>query len=282
MRGYASALESYPHIDAAFSRWGYMMLDLDRLTPEEYRARYMALQEAARARAARPAVVPQNVPLAGVRKRETIPAGCYVALRLKRFDVLRIVNAAATPGAALFLWNADDVSERYNAGDTVKLQWTTNLTTGRVLFSDMGRVLASITADTGAGHDSIIGPNTPAQTGAGRNGRDNLRLAAAKFGMTRRDVGPALSLFSKVVADEAGRLCYQGAPPAGAMVTLRAEQNLLVALSNTPHALSPVQAATGAIEIAIAHAPPEPDDLCRHFTPEAERGFSNTDEGFAP
>lgn len=258
------------------------MLDLDRLTPEEYRARYMALQEAARARAARPAVLPSIALLVGVRKSESIPPGCYVALRLKRFDVIRITNASGTPGVALFLWNADDVSERYNAGDTVKLQWTTNLTTGRVLFSDMGRVLASITADSGAGHDSIIGPNTPAQAGAGRNGRDNLRLAAAKFGMTRQDVGPALSLFSRVVADETGRLHYHSAPPAGAMVELRAEQNLLVALSNTPHALSPVQAASGAIEIAIAHAPPAADDLCRHFTPEAERGFINTDEGFAP
>ena len=258
------------------------MLDLDKLTPDEYRARYLALQEAARARAASPAALPGIAPLPEVRRRETIPPGCYVALRLKRFDVIRIVNVSGTPGAALFLWNADDVSERYNAGDTVKLQWTTNLTTGRVLFSDMGRVLASITADSGAGHDSIIGPNTPAQAGAGRNGRDNLRLAAAKFGLTRRDVGPALSLFSKLVADDAGRLHYQGAPPAGAMVELRAEQNLLVALSNTPHALSLAQVASGAIEIAIAHAPPAQNDLCRHFTPEAERGFINTDEGFAP
>jgi hypothetical protein len=216
-----------------------------------------------------------------VRKTELIPAGCYVALRLKRFDVIRIANPSGTPGAALFLWNADDTSERYNAGDTVKLQWTTNLTTGRVLFSDMGRVLASITADTGAGHDSVIGPNTPAQAGGGRNGRDNLRLAAAKFGLTRQDVGPALSLFSKIGTDDAGRFRYHGAPPAGAMVELRAEQNLLVALSNTPHALSPITAATGPIEIAIAHAPPGPDDLCRHFTEEAVRGFINTDEAFA-
>jgi hypothetical protein len=258
------------------------MLDLDKLTPEQYRARYAALQEAARARAATPAAIPANAPLRDVRKTESIPPGCYVALRLKRFDVIRITNTSGTPGAALFMWNADDVSERYNAGDTVKLQWTTNLTTGRVLFSDMGRVLASITADSAAGHDSIIGPNTPAQAGAGRNGRDNLRLAAAKFGLTRQDVGPALSLFSKVATDDAGRLHFHGAPPVGALVELRAEQNLLVALSNTPHALSPVQEASGPIEIAIAHRPPATDDLCRHFTPEAERGFINTDEGFAP
>jgi uncharacterized protein len=258
------------------------MLDLDKLTPGEYRARYLALQEAARARAASPSALPGIAPLPDVRKTETIPPGCYVALRLKRFDIIRITNTSATAGVALFMWNADDVSERYNAGDTVKLQWTTSLTTGRVLFSDMGRVLASITADTAPGHDSIIGPNTPAQAGAGRNGRDNLRLAAAKFGLTRQDVGPALSLFSKVVADDHGRLHYSGAPPAGAMVEFRAEQNLLVALSNTPHALSPVQAANGPIEIAIAHRPPAADDLCRHFTPEAERGFINTDEDFAP
>jgi urea carboxylase-associated protein 2 len=259
------------------------MLDLDKLTPEQYRARYLALQEAARKRAASPPALPGLTPFpaGAIRKTESIPPGSYVALRLKRFDVIRITNISGTPGAALFLWNADDVSERYNAGDTVKLQWTTNLTTGRVLFSDMGRVLASITADSGAGHDSIIGPNTPAQAGAGRNGRDNLRLAAAKFGLTRQDVGPALSLFSKVATDDAGRFHFRGAPPPGAMVELRAEQNLLVAFSNTPHALSPVAHATGPIEIAIAHAPPGANDLCRHFTQEAERGFVNTDELFA-
>ncbi len=258
------------------------MQDLDKLTPAQYRARYEALQAAARARAAAPAEIPPIPPLlpANIKFSDSIPPGCYLALRLKRFDLLRITNPVGTPGAALFLWNADDVSERYNAGDTVKLQWTTNLTTGRVLFSDMGRVLASIVADTGAGHDSIVGPNTPAQT-ASRNGRDNLRLAAAKFGLTRQDVGPAISLFSKIATDTQGRIRYQGAPPASSLIELRAEQNLLVALSNTPHALSPITEATGPIDIAITHAQPAPDDLCRGFTLEAVRGFQNTDALFA-
>jgi len=255
--------------------------DLDRLTPAQYRARYEALQAAARGRAVAPAVAFSEIDPALVKKTEVIPPGGYVAFRVKRFDVLRVENPAGTPGAALFLWNADDVSERYNAGDTLKLQWTTNLTAGRVLFSDMGRVLASIVADTGAGHDSIVGPNTPAQAGAKRNGRDNLRLAAAKFGLTRQDLGPALSLFSRVRADDAGVLHYEGAPDAGAMVELRAEQNLLVALSNTPHALSVAQEATGPIALTVFHAPPGAEDICRGFSPEAVRGFENTDAGFA-
>jgi len=258
------------------------MLDLDHLTPEQYRARYVALQEAARARARAAAVaaVPPDaaIPERAILKRESIPPGWYVALRLARGDAIRINNPTGTPGAALFLWNADDVSERYNAGDTAKLQWTTNFGAGRVLFSDMGRVLAAITADSGAGHDTILGPNTPAQTGAGRNGRDNLRLAAAKFGLTRRDLGPAISLFSSVRTDAEGRFHYKGAPPAGAMVELRAEMNLLLALSNTPHALAP-PVATGPIDYAIYHA--DPSELCRNFSEEAVRGFENTEAFFA-
>jgi urea carboxylase-associated protein 2 len=260
------------------------MLDLDKLTPDQYRARYEALQEAARARAAAPVMATAVADIAGcdVIKRESIPPGWYVALRIKRGAAIRISNPAGTPGAAIFFWNADDVSERYNAGDTVKLQWTTNLTTGRLLFSDMGRVLASITADTGAGHDSIIGANSPTQTGPARNGRDNLRLAAAKFGLTRQDVGPCLCLFSSVSTDDTGCFHFNGTPAPGSMVELRAEMNLLVALSNTPHAISPIQHATGPIDIVVYHAnPPPPDDLCRTYTGEAIRGFANTDEVFA-
>jgi urea carboxylase-associated protein 2 len=259
------------------------MLDLDKLTPEQYRARYEALQTQARARAAAPKPVTKFADIAeeDIVSQDTIPPGWYVCLRLHKGTALRITNTSGTPGAAFFMWNADETAERYNAGDTAKLQWTTNFTTGRVLFSDMGRVLASITADSGAGHDTIIGPNSPAQT-SGRNGRDNLRSAAAKFGLSRRDVAPAISLFSPVAVDEQGCMRWRGNPPAGAMLELRAEMNLLVVLSNTPAALSPVQEATGPISYTIwrAHAAAL-EDLCRTFTEEAARGFINTDGFFA-
>ena len=256
------------------------MLDLNALTPTQYRARYEALQERARARAAapEPEAVFADIPAAAVIAADTLPPGAYTYLRLPRGAALRITNLSGTPGAAFFMWNADDISERFNAGDTVKLQWTTRLTTGRVLFSDMGRVLAGITADSGAGHDAIIGPNSPLQT-AGRNGRDNIRTAAAKLGLTRRDAAPALSLFSPVAVDAQGVMRWQGDPQAGACVELRAEMNLLAALSNTPHALSPVQEATGPLSFIAWHAPAS--TLCRTFTEEAARGFENTGKAFA-
>lgn len=253
------------------------MLDLDKLTPAQYRERYEALQEAARARAASPKPVAEftDIKPADIVQEDSIPPGWYVNLRLPRGSALRIANPAGTPGAALFIWNAADPSERFNAGDTTKLQWTTNLTTGRVLFSDMGRVLLSFIADSGAGHDSIIGPNSPMQT-QGRNGRDNLRSAAAKFGLSRRDVAPALSLFSPVAVDAQGCMRWRGNPPQGARVDVRAEMDLLVALSNTPHALSPTQEASGAVTYTVWRAPAaEAGDLCRDFTAESARGFMN-------
>ena len=258
------------------------MLDLNKLTPDQYRARYQALQSRARLRAAaEPAARFAEIPAAEILDADILPPGAYVCLRMARGTALRLTNESGTPGAAFFMWNADDTCERYNAGDTAKLQWTTRLATGRVLFSDMGRVLAAITADTGAGHDTIIGPNSPAQS-RGRNGRDNLRAAAAKFGLSRRDVAPALSFFSPVAVDNAGRMRWLGDPPKGARVELRAEMNLLVALSNTAHALSPAQEATGPLNYTLWRAPPaQPDDLCRHFTDEALRGFINNDKFFS-
>ncbi len=257
------------------------MLDLNNLTPAQYRARYEALQTQARARAAapKPEAMFATIPAATVKDADTIPPGAYVVLRLQRGTALRLINESGTPGAALFLWNAADPSERYNAGDTVKLQWTTNLTTGRVLFSDMGRVLASITADSGAGHDTIIGPNSPLQT-SGANGRDNLRNGAAKLGLDRRDVAAALSLFSPVSVDAEGIMRWQRNPPAGAQIELRAEMNLLAVLSNTAHALSPVQAATGGISYTTWRMPPGTKNPCRTYTEEAARGFINTDKVF--
>ena len=75
---------------------------------------------------------------------------------------------------------------------------------------------------------------------------------------------------------------WRGNPPACATVELRAEMNLLVALSNTPHALSPAQEATGPISYIAWRAPAaQTDDLCRNFTEEAARGFINTDGFFA-
>ncbi len=271
------------------------MADLDTLSPEQHRERYVALKAAATARLsgsrhhiqdhAQPAPInPADVILA-----DTIPGGWYRTLKMKRGTSLRIVNPQGRSAVSTLIWNAEDTAERYNAGDTVKIQWNALLGAGQVLFSDMGRVLASITADSGAGHDALAGGSSAATNaaayGAGplRNTRDNFCLAAAKLGLQRRDIMPCISFFAPVRTTATGDLVWNEAVPlAGAYVDLRAEMNLILALSNCPHPLDPRPGyAPGPVEIIHwRSAPPEPGDPCRTGSEEAIRGFENTDPLF--
>jgi urea carboxylase-associated protein 2 len=267
-----------------------MTTHLDEQTPAQHRARYEALRAQARSRAAsRPAAsTPPLIDPASVITRETIAGGWYWSTKVGRGTTLRLINTAGNPGVSVMIWNAEDTSERYNAGDTVKLQWTTRLTRGRVLFSDMGRVLCSITEDGFGGSDTVLGGSTPASNlrrfgdASLRNTRDNFLLAAGKLGLRRPDVPPAITFFAEIRVDEGGRFHWQAGADAGAIVDLRAEMDLLVAVSNCPHPLAPLATfAPGPVDAVLwSGAPPGDGDLCRGFSEEAVRGFENTDRLF--
>src|SRR5690606_2826346 len=103
------------------------------MTPEDYRRRYFELKREAedsnRGLQAAPLTPnPHTIPAEDVLAEETVPAGWYWSGRIAKGTTLRLVNGAATAGVSLLLWNAKDPSERYNAGDTVKVQWTARLT----------------------------------------------------------------------------------------------------------------------------------------------------------
>ena len=221
--------------------------------------------------------------------REVIPGGWYWPVRIARGQTLRLLNPQATAGVSVMIWNADDTSERYNAGDTVKVQWTAELRKGRVLFSDMGRVLASITEDTCGRHDTLVGGSTSKSNlekygdASLRNSRDNLMLAAGKYGLSRRDLASCITFFAPVSTDAEGRFVWnEGVLQIGDFVDLRAEMNLLIAISNCPHPLAPgaTYAPSDIEAIVWQAAPAQVDDLCRSLSAEASRGFENTDPLF--
>jgi uncharacterized protein YcgI (DUF1989 family) len=86
----------------------------------------------------------------------------------------------------------------------MKVQWSTGLRRGRILYTEMGRVAFSIIEDTSGAHDPLVGPTTKASMsaalgpGALRNSRDNFLAAAAKLGLSRRDVPACGSFFAPV------------------------------------------------------------------------------------
>ena len=264
-------------------------------SPEFYRRRYLELKARAQEgnlRRPRSSMTenPAALPKDAIVTEEVIPGGWYWSPMVKRGQSLRLLSESATEGVSVLMWNADDVSERFNPADTVKVQWTARIDQGKLLLSDMGRVLASITADSWGLHDCIAGDSTPqsnarkyGETSSIRNTRDNFLLAAAKHGLGPRDIGPCITFFAGVTTDEAGRLVWRGTAGGMHHVDLRAEMNLVVAVSNCPHPLSPGTRFEAAPVRAIVwrSPPPAATDFCRTATEEAVRAFENTDASFA-
>jgi urea carboxylase-associated protein 2 len=257
----------------------------------ENRKRYEALRAAGTGNAPKSMPPPTALEGAPIDEKkvvlgETIPGGWYANYRLKAGEHIRIENIVGTAAVALLAWNATDPSERLNHADTVKIQWTAALQKGRLLFSDMGRVLLSIVEDTSGAHDVLVGGSNAAGTARKygndpslRNTRTNMTLAAAKFGLGPRDIPPLATFFAPVIVRDDGSFAWrESLRQPGDFVELRAEMDLLVALSNCPHPLDPASTyAPGPVRVTITKgAPAEGEDFCRTATVEAVRAFENT------
>src|SRR5215470_12670512 len=100
---------------------------------------------------------------------ETVQPGASWSHVLKRGSALRITDLEGGANVAAMFYNFECPVERYNMPDTLKAQHIARLTKGFVLYSDMGRILCSITADSGGWHDPI-------------GGISHAKLVAAKYG----------------------------------------------------------------------------------------------------
>ena len=232
-----------------------------------------------------PSIVPAN-PIAPemILHTETIPGGWYWFTVLKAGDTIRITQDNGSSATSMIAWSKTDTSERLNLSDSIKLQWTTAITKGRVLFSDMGRVMFSVTEAASSAHDCLVGGSTPASNaryaGDTRNTRDNFIIVAGKLGLDRRDIPSALTFFAPVqVAADSAFLWREDLRQSGDYVDLRAEMDLTIALSNCPHPLDiNPDYAPNPVQIIRFHQPATEDDLCRTATVEAIRGFENNAE----
>jgi urea carboxylase-associated protein 2 len=216
---------------------------------------------------------------------------------LKRGEVLKLTDLEGGASVAALFFNAEQPLERYNMPDTLKAQHIARLTAGNVLYSDMGRVLCSVIADTVGWHDTITGhlraEASRAKYGDGsyqslrndfyRNTRDNFLIELGKYGLGKRDLHANVNFFVKVVADLDGNLKWESGTRPGAAVELRAELNVLAVLSNTPHPLDPSpRYAPKPIGLEVFRGPPPAaDDACRKSCDENERGFLLTEREFA-
>ena len=225
---------------------------------------------------------------------EQIPAGAHWSGILRRGNSLRLTDLQGGANVSALFYNADEKLERYNMPDTLKAQHTAHLTTGVACYSDMGRVLCSITDDTVGWHDPIGGISN-AKMVADKygiatyqdfrndyylNGYDSLLNEVAKYGLGKRDLVPNINFFSKVMVDDNGDMQFvSGHSRAGDYVDLRFEMNTLVVLSTCQHALDPApKYQPRPVQLSVWHSgPAAEDDICRNRCEENQRGFINTE-----
>ncbi|GAA4604971.1 urea carboxylase-associated protein 2 [Actinoplanes octamycinicus] len=221
----------------------------------------------------------------GLTWEETIPGGGYASKRLARGTTLRLTDVHGDACVSVLVFNADEPWERLNVADTVKVLWQAYVGEGHLLLSDQGRALATVTAGSPDRSDTFCGTTTltsnSSRYGDGSPhsatpaGRELFTLAAAKHGLTRRDLPPSISFFQGVRVGADGGFTWLGSAGPGAVVELRAEMPVTVLLVNVPHPLDPREEYTCS-PVRISARPGKPSEPRDARTPEAERALFNT------
>lgn len=224
---------------------------------------------------------------------EVLPGGGRWSKIIRKGQVLRIVNTESTSGLSALFYNVHERTERYNAADTVKIQYNAYLKAGKALYSDMGRILMSIITDSCETHDTVCGYTMASDIeklcGIGnyqtkrncyyKNDFDNFLVELGKYGMGRRDIMPCLNLFADAKIGGSGELVFnEGSIPAGSFIELRAEMDVLAILSNTVHVLSSSEVYdVKPVSLTIYQGDPvASDDKCIIDSERSERAFVNT------
>jgi len=228
---------------------------------------------------------------------ETVQGGATWSHVLKRGMALRLTDLEGGANAGAIFYNFECPVERYNMPDTLKAQHIARLTKGVVLYSDMGRILCSITADSLGWHDPIGGCSNAQvvreKYGAGsyqdcrndyhKNALDSFLLELGKWGLGPRDLVANVNFFSRLDVSADGTMSFhESHSKAGDYVELRAEMNVLVIVNTCQHPLDPAPGyAPKPVHLSVRRvAAPTADDPCRLSRPENERGFTLTERYF--
>ena len=174
------------------------------------------------------------------------PGGDWARV-VRRGERLRIVDLEGKQAVDFLCYTAADPSERYNAADTMKYAGTIFLTTGHGVYSDMGRRIFTIVADTCGRHDTI-GGCCSAESNLKRYGtpgvancRDTFLRGLARFGLGKKDIVANLNFFMNVPVEPAGDMALaEGFSKPGDHVELEAETDALAVISNCAQVYNPV------------------------------------------
>ena len=184
---------------------------------------------------------------------QEIPAGEPWVHEILQGQIFRIVDLRGNQAVDTLFYNAHDYADRYSAQDTIREQRNIYLTTGTRLISTHGTVLLIITADTCGRHDTLGGACAN-ESNMVRYAIDKRHMHACRSsflkgliewgrGMEKRDITSNINFFMNVPVTPEGKLTFEdGISDPGKYVEMRAETDVLAAISNCPQLNNPCNA----------------------------------------
>jgi uncharacterized protein len=186
-------------------------------------------------------------PIPGViERRWIIPAREYAAFTMSRGEVLRFVDTEGKQVPDLVFFNANDLSEEINLGNSLLLNKRRDFVEGDILYSIICNPMMTITGYSNSTSYSY-GPMCSEELNRirygvanTRNCRDNFAMALEDWGLDRRSIPNAFVPFMNVGVNDAGTFeIREPTSMPGDYYDLRAEMDLVVGVSNCPQERNP-------------------------------------------
>ncbi|BBX14305.1 MULTISPECIES: urea amidolyase associated protein UAAP2 [Mycobacteriaceae] len=179
---------------------------------------------------------------------EVVPAREPWSKVVRAGERLQIIDLRGNQAVDCLLYDATDHTRRYSAQATVAAQRNIFVGAGSVLRAADGSALMTVVADDVGNHDTIAGACSQ-ESNTLRYGHhtahqhacvENFLAEGARYGLGKRDLVSNINWFMNVPVEPDGTLgIVDGISAPGKSLTLRAEIDTLVLVSNCPQINNP-------------------------------------------
>ncbi|RZL11041.1 MAG: urea carboxylase-associated family protein [Rubrivivax sp.] len=169
-----------------------------------------------------------------------IPPQSGTAFRLRKGQVLRVIDPQGEQVSDLFAVSADDADCALSSGRSLDYAGRIYLTTGDLLYANNSQVMFTIVSDTVGRHDFLLTPCSQEMfeilyqhQGHHPSCHENLSVPLQAMGVDSHRIGTTFNIFMNVAIDGTTGRITVGTPTsrAGDYIELRAEMDMICGLT---------------------------------------------------